>query len=1035
MLHILALAGAAALPPQSEVDFDRDVRPILAQHCFACHGPDAAARKADLRLDTREGATRDLGGYAAVRPGDAAASELWRRVSSTSADERMPPADAHRGPLAPSELATLRAWIEGGAAWSRHWAFVPPTRPGLSERDAHPVDDLLRQKLRAQGLAMAPRAPVHSLARRLSLDLTGLPPTPGDLRTLGPDPSDAAWLGWIDRLLASPAHAERMAMWWLDGARYADTDGFQQDATRSNWPWRDWVVDAFATNMPFDRFTQLQFAGDLLEGASAEEILATCFHRNHMHNGEGGRDPEESRVDYVRDRANTVGTVWLGLTLECAQCHDHKFDPISQADYYSLSAYFDSIDETGQAGGGARPFLAYKSPRAQPAADLAERELRAARAAENALRAAHRARFDAWLAARARAIDSHPVGWIAPTVTAAHSEDGGVLLATEGGVVVRSGPPTPKDEYVIALRPQSVARITGLELELQADQHGRFSDAADGEFILTGVKVSVAPGAGGALHHRDSPRHGRWRAAVASAEGKGSDQEVRSVRDALNDDPRNGWTTRGQTLATPPRAIFALEQPLAVGPADQVEVRLLFRSNIEGAYARRVRLRLTDEAGDATRGLQATPQTALRAALRAGSALDDLDSALRDRLLEQYLDDVPEWRAARLRTRRLDAQLARAQAALGDVDVTVLRERSTPRVTHVLLRGEWDQHGPQVAPRPPAGVWTPDPPEQPQDPVAPRLALAQWITHRDNPLTARVIVNQLWQLLFGQGLVRTPADFGIQGERPLHADVLDWLSVEFVESGWDVRHILRTIVTSEAYRQSSDATAQQRRVDPDNRWLARGARFRLPSWMIRDSALAVSGLLDRSIGGPPVFPHQPPGVWEEMFMGRMRYQPTVGQSRHRRSLYAFWRRNVTPTFFFDSTDRRTCSVDVRQTNTPLQALTVLNDRTFVAAARALALATPAPTDTDPAVAQIEAMAARVLLRPLSDVERDALTEVHAAALALYRRDPDLAATAIAPPALDVVPIEAEGDPVELAALMAVATVLLNLDETLTREEP
>lgn len=920
--------------------------------------------------------------------------------------------------LAVGCLAVIRALAAQAPV---HWAYVAPVRPRV-EHGVHPVDELVRRRLEDRGWAMAPRAARDDLVRRLRFDLTGLPPDEGDRRFLGPAPDDARLAQWIDRLLASPAHAERLAMWWLDAARYADTDGFQQDAPRANWPWRDWVVEAFAANMPFDRFTELQFAGDLLEDAAPEDVLATCFHRNHMHNGEGGRDPEESRVDYVRDRVNTVGAVWLGATLECAQCHDHKFDPVSQADYYSLSAYFDSIDEDGRAGGGAKPFLEIRSDRAEPALVRATEDRDRARGDEQRLRRVHRPGFERWLDdAVARGGDPDD-GWHELAVARARSLEGGRLSVESEGVVVRSGAEVAKEEYLLDLEPGRLRRVSGLALDILADP-GRtggpgagFADAADGEFVLTGVKIGVMGSDG-------TRRSGRWAHAVANAEGKGADALVKGVGGAINDDPRTGWTTRGALEGGPARAVFGLEQALDVAPGDRLEVRLLFRSNVDGAYARRFRLRATAELGDAARGLGATPGEVLREVVDTGAGDAVIDEDLRKRLFARFLDEDPAWRAARRRTRRLDAQVASAERAQKPQRVTVLRQRPEPRSTRVLLRGVWDQRGDEVGPGTPKAFGESAGPT--------RLDLARWLTDARHPLTSRVIANHVWQLLWGRGLVGTPADFGLQGERPVHGELLDWLAVELVESGWDLRHLIRTIVTSEVYMQASRTSPRMRELDPDNHWLARSRRFRLPSWMIRDAALAASGLLDARVGGPPVRPWQPPGVWEEMFMGRMRYEPTVGAARHRRSIYVFWRRNIAPTFFFDHADRRTCAVGVRRTNTPLQALIVLNDRTFATAARALAARAMAQAQRGLGWAF-----ERVVGRAASAAELGVLEEVLRGARAHYLADPQAASLAVAPPALDVGvmsgDVNAVDDPVAWAAWTATVAVMFNLDEALSR---
>ena len=1026
---VVASPEARGSEPRERVDFDRQVRPLLSDRCFACHGPDAGSREADLRLDTREGALADLGGGAAVVPGDPDASLLWQRVTADSDRRRMPPVDAHVAPLDEDELALVRRWIEEGAEWARHWAFEPPVRPSSPSPDLHPVDAFVAAGLRARGRELAPEAAPHQLARRLHFDLTGLPPALEDFADWGTGPTDAQWAAAADALLASPAHAERLAMWWLDAARYADTDGFQQDEVRSNWPWRDWVIEAFASNMPFDRFTALQFAGDLIDPDDPEHVLATCFHRNHMHNGEGGRDPEESRIDYVRDRVDTMGAVWLGLTLECAQCHDHKFDPVSQRDYYALSAFFDGIDEDGRAGGGAHPFLEFTSPHAEASLSVAEHERALAREHVRTLRERSRPAFVEWLRETSTSLGGAHEAWRTLDVVQGRSEAAGGRIEPEGvDTFVRAGEPTPQDAFALVVATDGLDQLTGVDLDVLADDDATLGTGPTGDFILTGVRAE--------LLRRGQRIDVVLDAAVATLEGPGVVDRYGAVRGVLDDDPRSGWRVGRDELAASEgskefvRARMALREPLPLEPGDTLRLHLLFRSQTDAAFPRRMRLRGTGELGAAARELGPSALEELSRSVAAGVAVPDLPSALRERLHDQFLLEDAVWLDANRRLDRLEAQVESARRAGEPRRVTVLRERATPRTTHVLLRGEWDQKGEAVVPAFPAEVfpW----PDADQAERWTRLDLAQWLTHPSHPLTARVVANQVWQLLFGQGLVRTPADFGLQGRRPEHQELLDWLAVELVANGWDLRHLIRTIVTSRTYRQASEVDAELLAADPENLWLARGPRHRLPSWMLRDAALAVSGLLDDRIGGPPVFPHQPPGVWEELFMGRFRYQPTVGGARHRRTLYAFWRRNAAPTFLFDNADRRSCAVDVRRTNTPLQALTLLNDQGFVDAARALAR-----TASDEAAwsvdAQLRLLATRVLQRALDEAELDELRRLHERALATFRAVPEDARTVAAASPLEAVPGAVPEDAVELAALASVATVLLNLDEAITRE--
>ncbi len=658
------------------LDFNRDVRPILANKCFHCHGPDAGQREADLRLDLQEGALADLGGYAAIKPGDTEASEAIRRVFSEDDDERMPPADSKLN-LSDGEKQTLRRWVAEGAAWEEHWSFVKPVRPRLptvirAEWPRNAIDRFVLARLEAQGLS--PSRPVRreTLIRRVSLDLTGLPPTPAEVDAFLADESDEAYERVVDRLLRSPRYGERMAWEWLDAARYADTDGFQGDPTRSMWPWRDWLVRALNDNQPFDQFTIEMLAGDLLDNATEQQIIATGFNRNHMYNGEGGRIAEETRVENVFDRTETTSTVWLGLTMTCARCHDHKFDPITQAEYYSLYAFFNNTSETGRGGRG---------------------------------QAAPARRF------------------------------------------------------------------------LSSDQ-----------------------------------RH-----QIAELDARIPSLETDAEKEALQKQ----------------------------------------RKEIE----------------------ENAPMV-------------------------MVMDELPA------------------------------EER---RTTRILTRGIYDKPEDAVSEATPAALHL-----FPADAPKNRLELAKWLMSPENPLTARVTVNRYWQSFFGRGLVETTEDFGQTGSRPTHPQLLDWLAVEFVQSGWNVKRLHKTIVMSATYQQSSglhDSLAETSRAvetDPENKLLWHAPRFRLPAWMLRDQALALSDLLVEQQGGPSVKPYQPDGIWAEATFGQIRYQPDAGDKLYRRSLYIFWRRIVGPTMFFDVGKRQTCEVKPTRTNTPLHALTTLNETAFFEAARAMA---------------------------------------------------------------------------------------------------
>lgn len=821
-----ALAGSAA---DTAPRFSRDVLPILSDHCFSCHGPDAAGRKGGLRLDTEEGARaggKDEG--PAVVPGQPDRSSLLRRIRNTDPDEVMPPPSAHK-PLTPAQVRTLSDWIAAGAPWGRHWAYEPVQRPvpPLSssegwERNA--IDAFIRQRLEAEALKPSAEAGRATLLRRVTLDLTGLPPSPEEVMRFESDTAPGAYERAVDRLLESPRHGERMAWDWLEAARYADSNGYQGDGERTMWPWRDWVVSAINRNLSFDTFTVWQLAGDLLPGSGTEQRLATGFCRNHMINGEGGRIPEENRIEYLFDQTETVGTVWLGATFNCARCHDHKFDPIAQTDYYRLLAYFDRTPVDGSGG----------DPQTPPVLE-------------------------------------------APTEAMARGRD--------------------EAERQVS---HEIARLEAAEL----------------------VQFPRVPG-------------------KPLTEWPGLEALPAEVRDALKAEPakRNG----GQ---------------LAKLAAHFKESAPYYQARLEG-------LRL---------------------------ALERRDAARRS---------IPR--------------------------VMVMADTGKPRETHTLVRGQYNKPGTRVEAGLPAGLSGPA--TAPGSSPGNRLDLARWLVRPDHPLTARVIVNRQWQMFFGAGLVRTTEDFGLQSERPSHPELLDWLAAELVESGWDLRRIQRLIVTSATYRQSSQATSAALARDPANRWLGRGPRQRLPSWMIRDVALAAAGLLVERIGGPPVRTYQPDGVWEEATFGNKRYQRDTGAALYRRSVYVFWRRIVGPTLFFDVANRQTCTVRTPRTNTPLQALLLLNDTTYVEAARVLAGRVLRQEPADPR-RRLDLVFRRVLGRDATDAEARILlagAERHAAR---FKADPAATAALLA---TGESPNPAGLDPVTHAAWTLACSTILNLDEAISKE--
>jgi mono/diheme cytochrome c family protein len=785
LLAALVLAWTAVPAPGSTpVDFDREVRPILADNCFACHGPDAGQRKAKLRLDTPEGALGPRPGGPVIVPGQPDNSQLIQHITSDDPETRMPPPKTGKR-LSAAQVEILRRWINEGAKWSIHWSFRTPQRPLLTNvRDSswvrNPIDRFILARLEKEGLPPSPEADRVTLLRRLTLDLTGLPPTPAEVDAFCADQHPQAYEKVVERLLASPRYGERMALEWLDAARFADTHGYHIDSGRDMTRWRDWVIDAFNRNKPFDEFTVEQLAGDLLPGATVEQKIASGFHRNHMINFEGGAIPQEYHTAYIVDRVNTTGTVWLGLSVACAQCHDHKYDPIRQREYYQLYAFFHNVPENG----------------------------------------------------------------------------------------------------------------------------------------LDGSKGNAAP-----------------------------------------------------LLKVPTR-----EQRRRLDQLDQ--------------------------------------------------AILDLEKRLKGPLKPQEQKPLGEQLAAMKKSR---------EALSNSIPSTmVMEEMNQPRETFVLVRGQYDKKGEKIKAATPAFL-----PPLPAGAPANRLGLARWLVDPSHPLTARVAVNRYWQMYFGTGLVKTAEDFGTQGERPSHPELLDYLAVEFVRSGWDIKRLQRLIVTSATYRQSSVVQPELLARDPENRLLARASRLRLQAEFIRDQALFISGLLNRDIGGASVSPYQPPGLWEELASRldganwtAQTYKQSHGRDLYRRSMYTFWKRTSPPPTLttFDAPDRETCTVRRARTNTPLQALILMNDPTYVEAGRKLAERILAESGQD-AQERIAFAFRLVTARAPRPAEIAVLRKVLDEQLAVYRADSQAALRLLK---IGEAPRGERFDPVELAAWGVVAGILLNLDETVTR---
>ncbi len=975
-----ALICASPLGAAPGVEFNRDVRPILSDRCFACHGPDRASRKSPLRLDQEESAR------AALSPGDPNRSLLYQRITSTDTARRMPPAYMGRERLTDAEIEILRRWIEQGAKYQPHWSLIPPVRsepPAVNDPawSHNPIDRFILARLASEGLSHAPEASREALIRRVTLDLTGLPPTLEETSQFLADRDPNAYEKVVTRLLASRRYAERMAIRWLEAARYSDTNGYSNDGPRDMWRWRDWVIDAFRANMPFDRFTVEQIAGDLLPNATVSQRVATGFHRNHRTSAEGGIVDEEFRVDYVADRVETTATVWLGLTLGCARCHDHKYDPLTQKEFYQFFAFFNNTPDRGFVYnfGNEPPFV--QAPLPDQAAKLAsiEARLSAARARLAALNPALTRAYEGW---------KPPATWNVAEGLVFHADEAAHFLG-EDFRTERTGVPKfdYRDPYTFAarIRPES----------------------ARGAIVSIGEDYFEGKGHSLLLIDGKLRWHATFRFSDLSLRVETADPIPMGKRQHVMVTYDGGMRASGVHIY-----VDGKERPLKVlfdygiWPIDTKEP---LRIGAGGG------LRFQGEIGEV--------RVYNRALSPAEAAIVAMENpAGRARTREAFLDLAApaDYIAARKNMAAIEAERAKLVASIPTV--MVMQELPQRRDTFILKRGAYDAHGEKVEPGTPASL-----PAFHNDWPQNRLGLAQWLVDRGNPLTARVTVNRYWQMLFGTGIVKTVEDFGSQGEWPVHQQLLDWLAVEFMDSGWDVKHILRTIVTSAAYRQASRVTPELLERDPENRLLARGPRFRLPPEMLRDQALAVSGLLVDRVGGPSVKPYQPPGLWQELFGGRG-YKPDQGEGLYRRSLYSYWRRTVPPPSMmnFDSPSREVCVVRENRTNTPMQALNLMNDTIFLEAARKLAermMAQKGPQRLDWGVRLVLGRASRpqeiaVLEKTLARFREE------------YRSRPQ-----------DAEKYLAQGDSprnrnlnaADLAAYTGVASLLLNMDETVTRQ--
>jgi hypothetical protein len=1019
---------------ETTVRFDRHVRPILSDVCFQCHGPDEATRHGGLRLDIPTAALEGGDSGPAIVPGNLDASEVWKRVTSTDPDLVMPPPDSGKT-LQTQQIATLKKWITDGAEFQGHWAFQRVERPSVpaSEGTSNPIDAFIRNRLQQDGLTPSPEASRETLIRRVSLDLTGLPPTLAEIDAFLADNSPQAFERVVDRLLASSHYGEQMAQQWLDFARYADSNGFQVDSSRQMSPWRDWVIAAFNRNQAFDQFTIEQLAGDLLPNPTVDQIVATGFHRNVKLNGEGGRIQDEWFAETVIDRVETTGLTWMALTFNCCRCHDHKYDPISHKEFYQFFAFFNSVDESGVLegeGANTRPVQKVSSAEHQQKLVELQRSISVAEAKLAEQKTTSAERQGAWEISFAQRLADNADTWTLFSPNLVNSLGGATLTQQTDQSWLASGDNPNHDEYQIQ-GPIAEGAVTGILLEAFPDPAlpnmslGRYPN---GNFVLTDVDVTVmAPSLAAPI---------KAKITQAISDYDQPDWPVRAIVDGkATRRGRNtkGWAVDGPTKRENRKAMFLFAEPLPI-PADATITIYLRHDAIAGHNIGRFRLSTTNWPIENVKLDGAVIPESLRVAMITPNA---------ERTKEQLEEIAKHFReSADLSIKQAEQAVNSAKQAVVDFEATmptvmVMKELPQARDAFVLQRGQYDQPGEKV----PRGVPTAFPP-LPEGASVDRLGLAQWLVSRDHPLTARVWVNRAWERLFGAGLVRTTENFGSQSEWPTHPELLDWLAAEFMEpttlpnvngqpaTKWDMKALQKLIVMSETYRQSTRVTSD---ADPENRLLSRGPRVRLSAEAVRDQALAVAGLLVPKIGGPSVRPYMPDGVWDETSRyGDLRgYQADAGDGLYRRTLYTIWKRTAPPPslMLFDAPAREICTVKRSRTNTPLQALVLLNEITYVEAARKLGermLTQGGLTTKERLSYGFRVVTSRW---PTID-ELSVLVEGFKEDLARFEKNPDAAKQYLSVGRSQVLTGLSTN---ELAAYSLTANVLLNLDEVVTRE--
>ena len=1158
------------------VSFNREIRPIFSAHCYACHGPDAGQRKAGLRLDVEEEALKPLqSGGRAVVPGDPIASALMSRITAEDPDDRMPPPE-HEKPLSSKQIDTLKRWIGEGAQWERHWAYLPPKRPALPPLQQtgwarNEIDHFIQAEQEKRWLEPSPEAPKAKLIRRASLDLIGLPPSVAEIEAFLENDSEEAYDQLIDRLLDSKHYGERQALFWLDLARYGETQGFHHDRHRDMWHWRDWVIRAYNENKPFDEFTIEQLAGDLLPNSTPEQKIATGFHRNEMTTSEGGALPEEYSVKYVVGRVDTTARVWLGTSLACAECHDHKYDPISQEDYYRFFAYFNNVPEDGlDKSMNPRPRLSLKTSAQEKQIQTLAQEINALELAYanlvNSPNETYNAGQKHWMD---KLENAYRKNWRFLEPWAATAANRSELAWNADHIITASGTIPNKEIYTIDFY-SDLPAVTGIRLEAIPDgTSGKIGRAKNGDFVLTRLEVFSRSAIRAQLAGASSPAFAQWRLigpfgsgipssqlldtifgpethldfnaafgeerqqwsdpikdlneALKALEGKtgvlylagtiaaqsstettlrlntplphrlwvnlaeilapmenetlkislqkgqnsillklaidGAPPKIQptllaeqapwkpvklkaaaasrerpryGIQGALDDKIETGWSVWEKEPQNKDReyAWFQTDEPLGAKSGNALRVRLSFHSPLPQRLLGKFRLAVTDSA--AVGDWIALPQNIRTDLIQFfNRQSSEPPPSLQVHYRENFIEE------ARQLKKLINAKKKERADFENSLPVAmVMGERQTPKDTFVLIRGEYNNPGKKVETGLPSALYpefSESPEQKANNPTQQgnRLDLARWIVDPGHPLTSRVIVNHYWQQFFGTGIVKTAEDFGSQGEWPSHPKLLDWLAREFVESGWNIKHMHKLILTSATYRQDSTILPQHLRIDPENQKLARFPRTRLEAEAIRDLALFTGGLLDPTIGGESVYPYQPPGLWEQLaFQGTRKWEQSKGVKNYRRGLYVYWRRSVPYASFvtFDAPSRETCTVQRPRTNTPLQALVLMNDPVYIEAARSLGLrilTEGGPTPDD----KIRFACQTVLSRPPLTQELNQLRQAYLDELRHFESN-RIAANQLIHVGASEPPLNA--DISKLAAWTIIGNILLNLDETITK---